>query len=141
VIRHNELGDLMTENGGAGRKGERLAAISTGIVTLHKEYYGKGPTEAKTYAFDDSIVCVLKGGFTSVETTLMKDGKFTEVENLRRSFQKTMSERFTAVVETAIDREVIVYMSQIHSDPDVALEFFLLDPSGESLAADHHVLG
>jgi uncharacterized protein YbcI len=130
----------MTESAGAGQKGERLAAISTGIVTLHKDYYGKGPTEAKTYAFDDSIVCVLKGGFTSVETTLMNDGKFTEVENLRRSFQRTMSERFTAVVESAVDREVIVYMSQIHSDPDVAVEFFLLDPSGESLVAAHHVI-
>ncbi len=130
----------MTETGGASPKGERLAAISTGIVTLHKEYYGKGPTEAKTYAFDDSIVCVLKGGFTSVETTLMNDGKFAEVENLRRSFQRTMSERFTSVVEEAVDREVIVYMSQIHSNPDVALEFFLLDPSGESLAAGHHVM-
>jgi uncharacterized protein YbcI len=130
----------MTETADAGQRGERLAAISTGIVTLHKDYYGKGPTEAKTYAFDDSIVCVLKGGFTSVETTLMNDGKFAEVENLRRSFQRTMSERFTTVVEAAFDREVIVYMSQIHSDPDVALEFFLLDPSGESLAAAHHVI-
>jgi uncharacterized protein YbcI len=130
----------MAETADAGQKGARLASISNGIVTLHKEYYGKGPVEAKTYAFDDSIVCVLKGGFTSIETTLMADGKFTEVENLRRSFQKTMSERFTTVVEQATDREVIVYMSQIHSDPDVALEFFLLDPSGESLAAGHHVL-
>ena len=130
----------MTQAGGSSPKGERLAAISNGIVTLHKDYYGKGPTEAKTYAFDDSIVCVLRGGFTSVETTLMNDGKFAEVEHLRRSFQRTMSERFTAVVESAVDRKVIVYMSQIHSDPDVALEFFLLDPSGESLTADQHVM-
>lgn len=130
----------MAETGGASRQGERLAAISAGVVTLHKEYYGKGPTEAKTYAFDDSIVCVLKGGFTSLEETLMSDGKFAEVERLRRSFQRTMKGRFTAVVEEALDREVIVYMSQIHADPDVALEFFLLDPSGESLAAAHHVL-
>ena len=79
----------------AQAKGEQLAEISTGIVTLHKDYYGKGPTEAKTFAFDDSIVCVLRGGFTSVETTLMEDGKFAEVENLSRSFQRTMKERFT----------------------------------------------
>ena len=64
----------------------------------------------------------------------MADGKFAEVENLRRSFQRTMKERFTQVVEGAIDREVIVYMSQIHSSPDVAVEFFLLHPSGEPLS-------
>ncbi len=129
----------MNEHRASGGTGSRLADISTGIVTLHKDYYGKGPTEAKTYAIDDSIVCVLRGGFTSVETTLMADGKFAEVENLRRSFQKTMSDQFTAVVQDALDREVIVYMSQIHSNPDVALEFFLLDPSGESLSGLAHV--
>ena len=67
----------------------------------------------------------------------MADGKFAEVENLRRSFQRTMKERFTQVVEEAVDREVIVYMSQIHSSPDVAVEFFILHPSGERLSGMH----
>ncbi len=131
----------MSEPHASNGQGERLAEISGGIVTLHKDYYGKGPTEAKTFAFDDSIVCVLKGGFTSVETTLLEDGKFAEVENLRRSFQRTMEERFTKVVEDAVNREVIAYMSQIHSTPDVAVEFFLLHPSGEPLSGAHELKG
>ena len=129
----------MSEKAASHGMGARLAAISTGLVTLHKDYYGRGPTEAKTYAINDTIICILKGGFTSVEETLMADGKFDEVENLRRSFQATMKERFVSVVEAAIEREVIGYMSQIHSEPDVAVELFLLEPSGEKLNGEHEL--
>lgn len=44
--------------------GKQLAAISDGIVKLHRDYYGKGPTKTKTYAINDTILCILKGGFT-----------------------------------------------------------------------------
>ena len=37
---------------------------------------------------------MLHGGFTTAEQTLMADGKADEVEALRRSFQRTMRERF-----------------------------------------------
>jgi hypothetical protein len=29
-------------------KGDMLAEISTGLVSLHRKYYGKGPTKAKS---------------------------------------------------------------------------------------------
>ena len=47
--------------------GEVLAEISDGLVALHRRYYGKGPTAAKTYEIDDTIVCILRDGFTTVE--------------------------------------------------------------------------
>ncbi len=39
-------------------RGSAFARISTRIVHLHKEYYGKGPTKAKTY-FQNDLVVVL----------------------------------------------------------------------------------
>lgn len=33
-------------------RGEVLAEISRAVVQLHRRYYGKGPTKAKTHAFD-----------------------------------------------------------------------------------------
>ena len=51
--------------------GDILTAISDGIVGLLKEYYGRGPTEAKSYFQDDLVVCVLRGGFSRVEQTLL----------------------------------------------------------------------
>ena len=46
-------------------------AISDGLVALLKEYYGVGPTQAKTYYVEDLVVCLLRGGFTPVEQTLL----------------------------------------------------------------------
>ena len=119
--------------------GVQLAEITNGLVHLHREYYGKGPTKAKTYAVDDTILCMLHGGFSTVEQTLMADGKMREVEATRRSFQRTMRARFVAVVETAVERRVIGYMSQVNADPDVALELFLLAPAGEPLQGAHEL--
>src|SRR5205823_2374003 len=39
--------------------GRLLSAISTRIVQMMREHYGRGPLKAKTYALDDIIVCVL----------------------------------------------------------------------------------
>ncbi len=128
----------MTEGeAGVPRRGEVLAEISRGIVQLHRRYYGKGPTKAKTYAVNDTIICLLNGGFTTVEETLIADGKADEVENIRRSFQKTMQGQFTGLVERATGRRVIAYMSQVHSSPDLAIELFVLESSPTGLLGEY----
>src|ERR1700712_2585297 len=54
--------------------GHLLAKISTSIVAIMREHYGRGPMRAKTYVLDDIIVCVLRGsGFTPLEQTMMDD--------------------------------------------------------------------
>jgi uncharacterized protein YbcI len=118
-------------------KGEMAAAISTGLVQLHRKYYGKGPTKAKTYFVNDTVVCMLRGGFTTVERTLIDDGQANVVFQMRRSFQAAMEEQFTKVIEEATDRKVIAYMSQIHEDPDIAVELFVLEPTGEHVAVEY----
>jgi uncharacterized protein YbcI len=118
-------------------RGEVLASISTGLVRLHSRYYGKGPTKAKTYLVSDTVVCMLRGGFTTVERTLIDEGNVDAVYQIRRSFQQAMEEHFTTVVEAAMGRKVIAYMSQIHQDPDIAVEIFVLEPSEERAAGMH----
>jgi uncharacterized protein YbcI len=109
--------------------GEALAQISTGLVQLHSRFYGKGPTKAKTHLVDDTVISILRGGFTTVERTLIDGGDVDAVYAMRRSFQRAMEVQFTAVVEQATGRKVIAYMSQIHEDPDLAVEIFMLEPS------------
>jgi uncharacterized protein YbcI len=118
-------------------RGEALAQISRGIVHLHRRFYGKGPTKAKTYAMNDTVVCMLSGGFTAVEQTLIADGKAEDVENIRRSFQQTMRHQFTEVVEQATGRAVIAYMSQVHCSPDMAVELFVLESADTGLLGEH----
>jgi uncharacterized protein YbcI len=56
--------------------GKLLAAISTSIVAILREHYGRGPMRAKTYALDDIIVVVMRGsGFTPLEQTIMNSGE------------------------------------------------------------------
>jgi uncharacterized protein YbcI len=124
-------------DGSSSARGEVLASISTGLVRLHSRYYGKGPTKAKTYLVNDTVICMLRGGFTTVERTLIDEGNVDAVYQIRRSFQQAMEEQFTNVVQGAMDRKVIAYMSQIHQDPDLAVEIFVLEPSDQAVVGLH----
>jgi hypothetical protein len=64
-----------------------------------------------------------------VEETLIDRGEASAVEGFRRTFQDAMESQFVDVVEEATGREVTAYMSQVHVDPNVAVELFLLAPS------------
>jgi uncharacterized protein YbcI len=103
------------------------ATVSDGLVHLHKQYYGKGPTKAKTYLLNDAVICLLRGGFTFVEKTLIQEGRAEAVHDIRRSFQGAMGDRFKEIVEQATGRSVIAYMSQVHAEPELALEVFVLE--------------
>jgi uncharacterized protein YbcI len=119
--------------------GEALSRITTALVSLHKEFYGKGPVKAKTFLVDDTVICVLEGGFTIVERTLIDAGEEGAVHNIRHRFQSVMREQFSGVVEETLGREVRAYMSQVHTDPDIAVELFMLEPTGEAVVAEHEL--
>jgi uncharacterized protein YbcI len=110
-------------------RGDVLTAISDGIVALLKDFYGKGPTRAKTYYEDDLVVCLLRGGFTRVEETLREAGRGDEVIQQRMAFQDVMRARFEAVIERATGRRVIGFMSGNQQHPDMLCEVFVLAPS------------
>jgi uncharacterized protein YbcI len=107
--------------------GEVLAGISSGIVGLYREHFGKGPTKAKTYVLDDLVICVLRDGLTTVERTLFAKGKADSVREMRTAFQDAVADKFNAVVEDLTGRRVVAFMSQAHVNPDLAIEVFFLD--------------
>jgi uncharacterized protein YbcI len=102
------------------------ARISTGIVGLLREYYGKGPEQAKTYFNDDLVVVLLRGGFTAVEETLLEAGCGEAVISQRLTFQSVMRNRFSEIIERETGRKVVAFMNGSHQDPDVFAELFLL---------------
>jgi uncharacterized protein YbcI len=120
-----------------GTHGDVLTAVSEGMVALLKEYYGRGPTQAKTYYQDDLVVCLLRGGFTRVEQTLLDGGRGHAVIQQRIEFQEVMRERFEAVIEHATGRRVIGFMSGNQQAPDMICEVFVLAPS--DLVDDHEL--
>jgi len=99
------------------------------MVALLKEFYGRGPTRTKSYYQDDLVVCLLRGGFSRVEQTLLEGGRGPAVIQQRMEFQELMRERFEEVVERATGRQVIGFMSGNQQHPDVMCEVFILAPS------------
>jgi uncharacterized protein YbcI len=117
--------------------GDQLTAISDGMVALLKEFYGRGPTRAKSYYNDDLVVCVLRGGFSRVEQTLLDGGRGSAVIQQRMEFQEVMRKRFTDVIEGATGRPVIGFMSGNQQAPDLMCEVFILGPT--DLVDEHEV--
>lgn len=74
-------------------------------------------------------MCVMRGGFTRVEQTLIDGGRGVAVIQQRMEFQELMRERFTSVIRDATGREVIGFMSGNQQNPDLMCEVFVLAPS------------
>jgi uncharacterized protein YbcI len=109
-------------------QGEQLAAVTNGIVGLFREYYGRGPTKAKSFLLDGYIVvCVLEDTMTTVEQTLVKNGNGDMVRQVRLTFQEAMADQFEGVVAAAMGRRVTAYHSQLTMEPDMGFEFFVLE--------------
>ena len=99
------------------------------MVALLKEFYGRGPTRTKSYYQDDLVVCLLRGGFSRVEQTLLDGGRGDAVIHQRMEFQELMRARFEEVVERATGRKVIGFMSGNQQGPDIMCEVFILAPT------------
>jgi uncharacterized protein YbcI len=114
------------------RGGSDLATVSNGIVQLLRETYGRGPTKAKSYLNDNILLVVLEDILTTVEETLLDDGKEELVREVRLTYQSAESNRFKSVVEDSLGRKVLTYHSQVTFRPDMAFEIFVLEPSSAS---------
>jgi uncharacterized protein YbcI len=118
--------------GGASTEARDLggtrASISNALVGLKKEFYGKGPTAAKTYFNDDWVFTVLEGGLNRNEETLLAAGEHRLVREVRLRFQEAMTETICGAVTEIVGRDVLTYHSQIVFDPVRTVEMFLLAP-------------
>jgi uncharacterized protein YbcI len=106
-------------------------AIANAIVQIHKEGYGKGATRARTHVLEDMIVVQLEDVLTRAEQTLVAGGHADQVRATRQIVQQSQRAQFVTAVEEISGRDVEVFMSQLHFDPDIAVEIFLLEPRAE----------
>ena len=118
------------------RRSRGALAISNAITRLHREHYGRGPTSARTLIQRNYVVCFLDDIYTPVERTLIDAGRLETVRRTRQEFQEAMEARLVGAVEEATGRQVIAFMSQVHFDPDMAAEIFVLAPEGDDGAAE-----
>jgi len=105
------------------------AEVSNAMVGLKKKFYGRGPNAAKTFINDNYVFCVLDGGLTQNEKTMLDAGEERLVRSYRLRFQEIMAEQTTEAVERITGRKVLTYHSQILFEPMVGIEIFVLEPS------------
>jgi uncharacterized protein YbcI len=112
-------------------QGQLRTAIANALVGLKKQYYGRGPTAAKTYLCDDYVFVVMENGLTRNERTLLEAGREELVREYRLSFQEAVTDTITSTVAELVGRKVIGYHSQIVFDPDRVFEIFVLEPRSD----------
>jgi uncharacterized protein YbcI len=105
--------------------GAMVATISREIVGIYAEYYGRGPTKAKTLWREDVVTCILEDSFTRAERLLVEGGRFDQVRLNRQAFQDQIEPLFRATIEKVTGRQVLTCLSQVNRD-GVAAEVFVL---------------
>jgi uncharacterized protein YbcI len=110
--------------------GAMRSAISQAIVRIHAEHYGKGATQAKTYVWDNLIVCVLRDVLTVAEHTLIDADRADTVRDVRTTFQSSLEGTFRTAIERLTGRRVHSFMSQVDPANGLGVEVFVLEADG-----------
>ena len=116
-------------------RGRQASAVGTAITRLHREHYGRGATVTRTVFQRNYVIAFLEDIYTTVEKTLLKDGRHEDVKRTRQLFQMAMEPDFVAEVEKITGRKVMQFMSQVSFEPDIAAEIFVLEPQGDEATA------
>ena len=113
---------------GDGLPGETLARISDAVTTIWVRRHGHGPTSTKSYAFDEFVVTVLRGGFTAQERTLLDSGHEPLVRQMRSAFERELCDDFAQMMREITGRELVDYHSQVLVRTRTTVEVFVLAP-------------
>jgi len=111
--------------------GNVMQAVSNTMVKLHKEQFGRGPTNARSYfAGPDTLVCTLEDSLLPAERTMVEMGEDQRVRESRMFMQVATSDRFIAAVEELVSRKVRAFASAIDPAPGVVFEAVSFEPEG-----------
>jgi uncharacterized protein YbcI len=98
-----------------------MLEISNAIVRLYKEAFGRGPTKARAqFAGPDTLVVMLESSLTVAERNLVVMGEHQRLREARLFFQYELEDQFRAIVEQALGRRTVAFLSGIDTHRDVA---------------------
>ncbi len=106
-------------------------------MQLLTKYAGRGPTKARTTIGRDHVLVVLADTLTRAERILVDNGHWAGVDQQRSAIQDVMRPEAIKLVEEALYRDVVGFMSANHGDPDLGAEVFILGPSEDAETGLH----
>lgn len=109
-----------------------LQAISSEMVRLFKEQFGRGPTKARAeWAGRDALVVILEETLTPAERNLVDMGQHERLRETRMFFQYASVHEFCEPVERLTGRKVRAFLSGLDTEVSgLATETFILHPPG-----------
>ncbi len=110
-----------------------MLEISNAMVRVYKEAFGRGPTKARAqFAGPDTLVVILEASLTVAERNLATLGEHQRLREARLIFHHALEDQFRAIVEQALGRRTMAFVSGIDTNRDVAIEVFTLEPAGDA---------
>ena len=109
--------------------------ISRGIVGIYKEYFGRGPTWARTSIADTHVTVLLEDALTVVERRLVLEGNNETVRSLRQKVQQAMSDDMVELVERVTGQKVKCMLSDHHVPTERAVEVLAFEREDGDVAA------
>jgi uncharacterized protein YbcI len=120
----------------AQRGGSALAAVSSAMVSLHKEQFGRGPTHARShFAGRDVVVSALENALLPAERAMVQMGEDQRIRESRTFLQAATADLFIEAVEKLLDRKVRAFSSAIDPAAGVVFEIFAFEPE-EDVSSD-----
>jgi uncharacterized protein YbcI len=124
----------MNEDERHHRASSVLAEISTEMVRLYKEQFGRGPTRARSeWAGKDTLVCTLEDTLTAAERNLIRAGEHERLRETRLFFQYASTTEFGEPVERLTGRKIKAFISGIDTAAEgFSAEVFIMHPLGST---------
>ena len=108
-----------TRGGGAVRND-----LSTAVVKLYRELFGRGPVTTTTYAFDAGYVTFLRDVLIPHERILVLRGRTDLVCQARAAIREAERERLIGEVQRVTGRPVLHDSFQFQPERNLAIELF-----------------
>jgi uncharacterized protein YbcI len=107
------------------------------MVRLYKEAFGRGPTNARAMlATPETVVVVLEDALTTAEQTLLVLGEIDRLLELRLVLQQALEEPARSLVEGALGRRTLAYITGLDPRRGVAINVFNAQAAAED--RDHN---
>jgi uncharacterized protein YbcI len=115
-----------TRGGGAVRN-----ELSTALVKLYRERFGRGPVTTTTFAFDAGYVTFLHDVLAPHERVLVLGGHTDLVSQTRAAIREAERERLIGEVQRLTGRPVLHDAFQFQPERNLAVELFWTPTSSE----------
>ena len=117
-----------------------MSAVSNAVVKLHKEQFGRGPTNSRAdWAGRDVLVCTLENALLPAERALIQMGNEQGVRDSRTQLQAATAQLFIDAVEAQTGRKVRAFASALDPGAAVVFEVWAFEPPHDAAATDGRV--